>query len=179
MSNRLIRDFLGTFVIFGIFVLLGVAIFNWHSLSWVGVEPAQPDTGVIDSDTIAQYQKDLDSRAENALVLTGGVSILSVFAWYLIGQWGPRAQRLSTLIWKLLWWFLLMLIVITAGFGDWYWLKQGDASKYVNHVESAWMNAAGVSLVAGGLFYWVTTVCFSPLNIKYMPPLARYLRRWN
>ena len=104
-----------------------------------------------------------------ALIVVG-VSVLAVLVWYVLGEWGLRSTTMSSSGWTVLWVVLMLLVIGTAVTatilvgteaaenGNWYWV--------------------GLFYVGGCLlYYWLTTVFFSAVAVKTIPP-GSFLRRW-
>jgi hypothetical protein len=97
-----------------------------------------------------------------------GISFLAVLVWYVLGEWGPRAHTMSSGAWMALW-VCLLALVLAAAFAAILLGPQATENSYV----------LALFFIGGGvLFYWIATVCFSPVGVKTIPPLATLVRRW-
>ncbi|MGO4881284.1 MAG: hypothetical protein ACLP59_10720 [Bryobacteraceae bacterium] len=100
--------------------------------------------------------------------IVAGFSVLAVLAWYVLGEWGPRAQSWSSGKWMALWLFFLA-VVLVVGFVATFEGPQATDNAFV----------LPLFYFGGGIiFYWFATMCFSPVGIKTAPPGARWVRRW-
>jgi len=100
-----------------------------------------------------------------------GTSLLAVLSWYVLGEWGLRAQRTSSGSWMIIWFVLLTLVIISAFAAQFMGPKPSPESGNGDLLTLFFFGG-------GAFFYWLATVCFSPIAIKTVPPLAKYIRRW-
>ncbi|HZI56698.1 MAG TPA: hypothetical protein VFF39_07970 [Verrucomicrobiae bacterium] len=97
-----------------------------------------------------------------------GISLLSAFGWYVLGAWGPKAYSTALGTWILIW-FMGLALALAAGFMAIWLGPQAGEKAYV---------LAAFYLVAAALFYYLATMLFSPVNIKYVVPGSKLFRRW-
>jgi hypothetical protein len=101
------------------------------------------------------------------LAVVGGVSLLCAFAWYTLGEWGPKANRISSGTWLAIW-FALFVAVALGGVAA---ILLGPQVS-----ENSWVLTVSYML-AGPVFYFLATMLFSPANTKYIVPASGFIRR--
>jgi hypothetical protein len=153
MKNRALIDLCCIFALGAVYwALIYLACTN-DVLESLGVTPAVGQTFTQDFSFWAQ--------------IGWGVSVLAVLVWYVLGEWGLRATTMSSSGWMVLW-VVLLLLVVGTGMTAVFLGPQATENSY-------WL---GIFYVGGGLiFYWLTTMFFSPVSIKTIPP-GSSLRRW-
>jgi hypothetical protein len=97
-----------------------------------------------------------------------GISLLSALSWYVLGAWGPKAHSTSRGTWILIW-FMGLVASLTAGFIAIWLGPQASENAYV---------LAAIYLLAAALFYYLATMLFSPVNVKYVVAGSKLFRRW-
>ncbi|HTS31697.1 MAG TPA: hypothetical protein VMH81_37760 [Bryobacteraceae bacterium] len=99
--------------------------------------------------------------------VAGGISIFCAFAWYVLGEWGPRANQLSSGAWLAIWFALFLAVILGA-----------VAAVFLGPeaTENAWVVAV-CYVIWGPAFYYLATVLFSPVNTKYIVPGSGLIRR--
>ena len=90
------------------------------------------------------------------------------FAWYVVGQWGFKPHSTTSSTWLLVW-LVGLVLVIGAGITA-FWLGPIPSQNPAR--------LAGFYLLSGALFYYLATVLFSPVNVKYIVPGSKTFRRW-
>jgi hypothetical protein len=153
MKSRVLIDFL--LIVFVYLICAGLIYFAWDS-NWPG------QLGVQVGDV-----KDFSDRFLTWAEVAGGISLFCAFAWYILGEWGPRANRLSTGTWLAIW-FALFLVVIVGSMAAIFLGPQAT--------DNGWILAI-FYLIWGPAFYYVGTVLFSPVNTKYIVPGSGLIRR--
>jgi hypothetical protein len=119
-----------------------------------------PQTGVEDADFLTSFNY-------WSLVVMG-ISLLAALGWYVLGAWGPKAHTTSRGTWTLIW-FMGLALSLAAGFVAIWLGPQASENNYV---------LAVIYLVAAALFYYLATMLFSPVNIKYVVVGSKLFRRW-
>ena len=157
MKNRPVIDLLSIFALYVIYWTLIYLATEYNLPDALGVTPVSNVTG-------QQFRDDFNYWSQIIM----GVSLFAVLAWYVLGEWGPRAQRTSSGTWLLIW-FCLLAFVLAASFAAVWMGPQASENGY----------ALALYFFAGGIiFYWLATMCFSPIGIKTVAPGARIVRRW-
>ncbi len=157
MKNRPVIDLFAIFVLYVIYWALIYVAYEYNLPDAMGVTPVSNTTG-------QQFRDDFNYWAQIVM----GISFFAVLAWYVLGEWGPRAHRTSSGTWMLIW-FCLMALVLVAAFAAVWMGPKASENGY----------ALALFFFGGGIiFYWIATMCFSPIGIKTLVPGARLVRRW-
>ena len=119
-----------------------------------------PQPGVEDADFLLNFNY-------WSLVVMG-ISLLAALGWYVLGAWGPKAHSTSHGTWILIW-FMGLALALAAGFLAIWLGPQASDRAYI---------LAAFYLVAASLFYYLATMLFSPVNIKYVVTGSKLFRRW-
>jgi uncharacterized BrkB/YihY/UPF0761 family membrane protein len=97
-----------------------------------------------------------------------GISLLVTFCWYVVGSLGPKAHSTSHGTWVIIW-LMGLLVVLAAGIVAWFFGPQASEKNYI----------LGLYFCCGGaFFYYLATMLFSPVNIKYSVAGSKMIRRW-
>jgi hypothetical protein len=162
MRNRAPIDFL---LIIIVFLICGGLIFSMIQFRWyldLGVQmTTDPETRKV------MTPDKFDDVYGFWCYVVAGVSLLCAFAWYVLGEWGPRANQLGSSTWMFIW---LALLVVAIGIGVTAVFLGPEVG------ENAWILTLSYFLFGVGPFL-VATVLFSPLNTKYIPPGSSLVRR--
>jgi hypothetical protein len=105
------------------------------------------------------------------LAAIGGLSLLCTLIWYVLGEWGPAANRLSGGSWIAIWFALLLVLIITGTIPA-FWGPADDVIEDGN----GWVLVICYMFFGAG-FYYLATVLFSPINTKYIVPPSRLIRK--
>jgi len=162
MKNRIPIDFL---LILIMYLICAGLIYGAVAGDWLGQLGVQ--TG-LDPET----QKPMTAERFGELYefwggVIAGVSLLCAFVWYVLGEWGPRANKLSSMAWLFIW--LALLVVAIA---------MGVLAVFIGPAatDNSWILIFSYLLWGAGFFY-VATLLFSPVNTKYVVPGSSSVRR--
>lgn len=97
-----------------------------------------------------------------------GISLLAALGWYVLGAWGPKAHSTRHGTWTLIW-FMGFALTVLAGFAAIWFGPQVSERIYI---------LALFYLGGGILFYYLASMLFSPVNIKYEVLGSKLFRRW-
>jgi hypothetical protein len=162
MNTRVFVDFVWILVVY---LICAGLIYGAVALDW----PA--DLGVqltTDPDTHQPMRPEkFADLYETSLAEVAVVSLLCAFGWYVLGEWGPRANRISSGTWLAIW-FVLLVVAAVAGTAAAIWGPQVS--------ENSWVLTVSYMLV-GPVFYYLATLLFSPANTKYISPGSGLIRR--
>jgi hypothetical protein len=172
MRNRLLIDVLWIIVVFGLFaavvyltpqpVLLLESMAVAPPTNEVTGEPGSlyddPETGE------PGYYTQFELQAEMVLA----ISLLGVLAWYVVGQWGPKPHATKPATWTLIW-LLDFLFVIGGAIAVFFSYPMPAANDQFVVIIFA---------VIAALSFYIATVLFSPVNIKFVVPGSKIFRRW-
>lgn len=111
-----------------------------------------------------QFREDFTDWAMGIMFVSG----IAVLIWYVLGEWGPRAQRTSGGTWVIIW-LVLFVVVLAAGLIAVFVGPQASENE---------LALASVFLTSGVLFFWLATVFLSPVTIKHLVFPAKYVRFW-
>jgi len=165
MKNRAPIDFL---LILIVYLACAGLIYGAVTMDW-----PTDDLGVklgTDPHTHQQYQiKDFEGDYGTWCAVTGGVSLLCAFAWYILGEWGPRANKLSSGTWTFIW---LALLMVTIAVGIVAVISDPEAEA----IDNSWILTLSYMLWGPG-FFFIATVLFSPVNTKFIVPGSSVVRR--
>jgi hypothetical protein len=153
MKNRVLIDFL--LIVFVYLVCAGL-IYGAVTLNWPGQLGVQVGNAQDFSDRFLTWSE-----------VAGAISLFCAFAWYILGEWGPRANKLSAGTWLAIW-FALFLVVIATGMAAIFLGPEAT--------ENGWILAV-CYMLWGPAFYYLGTVLFSPANTKYIVPGSGVIRR--
>ena len=98
------------------------------------------------------------------------VSFVCTLLWFALGEWVIRGWS-PTSTWYVTWLVLLILIVASAIYLA-YLGPRGDTAGPVNYTVLSYYLGFGV------LWFYLSTVLFSPTNAKFAIWPAKLLRRW-
>lgn len=162
MKNRVAIDFLLIVVVYAACALLiyGAATMNWPGE--LGVQ-AGTDPETHKPMSAARFQDLYETWSAEV----AGFSLFCALAWYALGEWGPRANKLSSGGWFFVWLAGLIGVIVVGLIAV---LSGPEAS------DNGWILAASYMLWGVGSYY-VATVFFSPVNTKFIPPGASLVRR--
>jgi hypothetical protein len=137
----------------------GIILADMNNLpDMLGAIPVSTVTGPI-------YRDHINYWADIVL----GVSGFMMIAWYVLGEWGPRAHRTPSWTWALIW-FVLLALVLGASTA---------ATLTMGPETSEGMGALAALFFCGGIItFWLASVCFSPIGIKYIVFPAKWVRFW-
>jgi len=97
-----------------------------------------------------------------------GISLLVVLCWYILGAWGPKAHSTPRGTWITIW-LMGLVVTVATGVVALFFGPQASQKAYI----------LGLYFIGGGaLFYYLATMLFSPVNIKYAIKGSKLLRRW-
>ena len=157
MKNRFAVDLLLIFAVYAIYWSLIYMATEYNLPDAIGVTPVSGTTG-------EQFRADFNYWAQIIM----GVSLFAVLAWYVLGEWGLRAHSTSSGTWTLIWLCLLAMVLIAAFAAVW----MGPQASENGYALDLFYFGGGV------IFFWLATMCFSPLGIKYVVVGSRIIRRW-
>jgi hypothetical protein len=153
MKSRVLIDFL---LIVFLYLICAGLVYGAVTLDWPGALGVQVGNAQEFSDRFLTWSE-----------VAGGISVFCAFAWYILGEWGPRANKLSAGTWLAIW-FAIFLAVILGSMAAIF--LGPDAT------ENGWILAV-FYIIWGPAFYYLTTVLFSPVNTKYIVPGSDVIRR--
>src|SRR5579871_679656 len=156
MKSRVLLDFL---LIIFIYLVCGGLVYGSYALNWPGELGVQVGA-----------QQNVQDFLDKFLLwseVAGGISIFCAFAWYVLGEWGPRANQLSAGTWLAIWFALFLAVIL----GSMAAIFLGPEV-----TENGWVLAL-FYVVWGPAFYYLATVLFSPVNTKYIVPGSGIMRR--
>ena len=161
MKSRVPIDFLLIVVVYLICagLIYGAVTMNWPAE--LGVQPGYGDNKKV------LTAEEFGDRFQTWSAVAGGVSVLCVFAWYILGEWGPKANRIPAGSWLAIW-FALLVAAVLAGVAGVFLGPEAT--------ENGWVLAVFYMLWGAG-FYYLATVFFSPTNTKYIVPGSKLIRR--
>jgi hypothetical protein len=145
------------YVVYWVVVYVGsLPEYNWPSLFGI-----YPPSAVLDEETFLLALK--------YWALIGmSTSFIAVLAWYALGEWGPKPHEASRGTWLLLW---LVCIALT--------LLGGFVALFLGPQPSEGIAKLAALYLGGGvLFLYLATMLFSPINVKFVVPGSRWIRRW-
>src|SRR5262245_26460650 len=156
MKKRVIVDILSIVVIYAIY---------W-TIIIVGALPDYDFPGGMGITAVDAEQFLEDFKVWSQLVM--GVSLVATFGWYVVGEWGPKPHTTRASTWLLIW-FLGLVVALGGGFlGSWF----GPVPSENREVLAAFY------VVSAALFFYLATLLFSPVNVKYVVPGSKWIRRW-
>ena len=112
--------------------------------------------------TIGQWMVSFQKWAVFCVVSAGVASLL----WYVLGQWVLNIDKWEAAGKRMLWVLLFLVPIITIIV----------SCIYVEKAESSLMLVYVFFFLNGLLPYYITTVLFSPLPVKYTPIFAVLIR---
>jgi|SRR5580700_2266213 hypothetical protein len=163
MKNRVPVDFL---LIIIVYIACAGLIYGAVTMRWptedLGVTPG------VDAHTHQTYQAEsfYDDYA-NWSAVVGGISLFCAYFWYVLGEWGPRANTLSSGAWILVWLTLLVVTIATAMVA----VFMGPAV-----ADNGWVVTVSY-MIWGPAFFYLATVLFSPVTTKYVVIGSSVIRR--
>ena len=167
MKNRAPIDFL---LILIVYLACAGLIYGAVTMDW-----PTDDLGVklgTDPHTHQQYRvaEDFEGDYGTWCAVTGGVSLLCAFAWYISGRMGSASQQA----------LFRDLDLHLAGLAD------GDdrgrdcrghpADPEAEAIDNSWILTLSYMLWGPG-FFFIATVLFSPVNTKFIVPGSSVVRR--
>lgn len=161
MNNQVVRDFVLILLVYAICggLVYAAVVGNWPTE--LGVQPGKGDTDKLL--TADEFKDGFQTWAG----IVAGISLLCMIVWYVLGEWGPRANKVSAAGW-LITWFLLLLVVVLAVLGAFF---MGPKASEHGEILVAFYFFTGV------FFYFWASVLFSPTSTKYAVPGSRMLRK--
>jgi hypothetical protein len=155
MKSRVITDWILILCCYAVYAILIV----------LAVEFDLPnEAGVTAGGNGNQFLNDFRTWAFVAL----GISLTTVAYWYVIGEWGPKPHSTSQGSWILYW--LLGFLLAAGGGGVSYFF--GPQPSEGGEILAAFYIGSAL------LFYYLTTMLFSPVNVKYVVWGSKIFRRW-
>lgn len=99
--------------------------------------------------------------------LVGGVSVVATFIWYFLSARAKILTSKDTSTWRLLWWLILLLPVLSIG----------GALAFYNSSRDALLTLTVLYILDVLLLFWLPTATSSPLSTKFLPPGSFLMRR--
>lgn len=153
MNNRLLTDWILIFLIYAIYAGLIVVSTMFDLPTQLGVEVGNKGNGFL-------------SDFQMWCFVSLGVSLFATIFWYVIGEWGPTPGASSS---PILYWLLGLVLATVGGIVGIFYGPQPSSG-----IELL----AAIYITSSILFYWVATMLFSPVNVKYVVPGSKLFRRW-
>jgi hypothetical protein len=155
MKSRLFADCILIVVIYAVFAAVVVLATQFNLPEIMDVRPGKGANTFLDD-------------FQNWAFVSVGVSFLATVFWYVIGEWGPAPsagnQGSSILIW--------LIGLILSGVGGILGYFYGPQPQ--TGLELLVMFYVGSAI----FFYYLATMLFSPVNVKYVVPGTKLFRKW-
>ncbi|WP_061545721.1 hypothetical protein [Cylindrospermopsis raciborskii] len=108
----------------------------------------------------------LASDYTNAALTIFFACLVSTLLWCALAEKSRFNDGAATARWRLLWWLLGIIPMVTIAI----------AVFYINRSSEAHFSLMAFFLLDAILLYWLPTATSSPEAVKYVPPLAFWLR---
>jgi hypothetical protein len=99
--------------------------------------------------------------------LVGGVAIAATFLWYFLSSGAKILSSKDTSQWRLLWWVILLIPVLSIG----------GAIAFFNKSRDALLTLTILYVLDVLVLFWLPTATSSPLPTKFLPPGSFLMRR--
>jgi len=156
MSKRAVVDLM---LIVALYALYWFCIYLAVSYNLPQQLEVTPQPGVDEADFLASF------NYWSQVVM--GISLVTALGWYAIGAWGPKPHTTSHTTWTLIW-LVGLAVNILAGFGAIWLGPQVSDNLYI---------LALYYLAGGTVFYYLSSMLFSPTNVKFEVVGAKVFRR--
>ena len=157
MNKRIIADVILILALYGVYWM---CIYLAVSYDLPQQFEVTPPPGVEEGDFLANFNY-------WSLVVMG-ISLLTALSWYVLGAWGPKAHVTRHGTWTLIW-LMGLAVVIGSGFIA-LWFGPQVSEKMV--VLALFYFGGGI------IFYYLASMLFSHVNVKYEVIGAKVFRRW-
>ena len=128
-----------------------------------GGQPLLQKANVVASDGDGEKYRE-DFRKWTQILM--GVSFAATLVWYVSAEWSFRVA-IPVAVSKRLIWFLWLAVTVLAAFAAEFW---GPKASLNGHIPTLFY------FLGGAGFYYLATALFSPVNYKYTPPGAVFVR---
>lgn len=160
MKNRTMVELLCIFAVYLLYWGLIYMMVTQDAARDLGVTPGMENGKPMDA---ARFREDLNTWS----MILMGISLTAALAWYALGEWGLKAFRTSDSTWMVIW-VALLAVTLAGAFGA---VFMGPPAGTGGDILALYyfLGAAG--------FYCFATILFSPADTRYIPPLAKQIRR--